>query len=182
MSGLEWDEASRGSFGGTEVMAREPGRRLPGDLLERFQIVTSQVKTLAPGKIRVFWCHCTPYARPAAYLANGGWRNFHRIVFVSNWQAQAFISTFGIPWSRCQVMLNAIEPIAVSGDRLIPVPAGTPVRLACTPVPHRGPGILHAVFGLAAQKAYADFHYGWDRRMALWEPFLRSIAGIALDG
>ena len=21
---------------------------------------------------------------------------------------------------------------------------------------------------LAAQKAYADFHYGWDRRMALW--------------
>jgi glycosyltransferase involved in cell wall biosynthesis len=321
MSGLEWDEASRGSFGGTEVMAREPGRRLPGDLLERFQIVTSQVKTLAPGKIRVFWCHCTPYARPAAYLANGGWRNFHRIVFVSNWQAQAFISTFGIPWSRCQVMLNAIEPIAVSGDRLIPVPAGTPVRLVYTPVPNRGLDILHAVFGqiceqgidveldvfsswklygwpsdgpfeellgalrrnpkvryhgavpnqqvrevlarshvfaypasaeetsclclmeamsaglacvhpnngalyetaagwtlmyqwhddphahaavfyhtvmtaihalregntgllrmLAAQKAYADFHYGWDRRMALWEPFLRSIAGIALDG
>ena len=35
---------------------------------------------------------------------------------------------------------------------------------------------------LAAQKAYADFHYGWDRRLALWEPFLRSIAGIALDG
>jgi len=107
MGGLEWDEASRGSFGGTEVMARELERRLPGELLERFQIVTSQVKTLAPDKIRVFWCHCTPYARPAAYLANGGWRNFHRIVFVSNWQAQAFISKFGIPWSRCQVMLNS---------------------------------------------------------------------------
>jgi len=63
MSGLEWDEASRGSFGGTEVMARELERRLPGELLERFQIVTSQVKTLAPGKIRIFWCHCTPCIR-----------------------------------------------------------------------------------------------------------------------
>jgi hypothetical protein len=28
----------------------------------------------------------------------------------------------------------------------------------------------------------AVWRYGWDRRMALWEPFLRSIAGIALDG
>lgn len=35
---------------------------------------------------------------------------------------------------------------------------------------------------LVAQKAYADFHYGQDRRMALWEPFVRGIAGVALDG
>jgi hypothetical protein len=78
MGGLERDEASRGSSGGTEAMARELERRLPGELLERFQIVTSQVKTLAPDKIRVFWCHCTPYAWPAVHLANGGWQNFDR--------------------------------------------------------------------------------------------------------
>jgi hypothetical protein len=28
----------------------------------------------------------------------------------------------------------------------------------------------------------AYFHYGWDRRMVLREPFLRGIAGIPLDG
>jgi hypothetical protein len=35
---------------------------------------------------------------------------------------------------------------------------------------------------LAAQKVYADFRYGWDRCVALWEPFLRGLAGVALDG
>jgi hypothetical protein len=86
------------------------------------------------------------YAWPPVHLANGGWRKFHRVVFVSSWQAAAFISKFGIPWSRCQVILNAVEPSPVSDGRLVPVPDGTPVRLACAPVPHRGLDILHAVF------------------------------------
>ena len=125
-------------------------------------------------------------------------------MFVSNWQAQAFISQFGIPWSRCPVILNAIESILVSRDRFAPVPAGTPVRLVYTPVPNRGLAVLHAVFSkicelrgdvnalrdgnaglqpmLAAQKAYADYHYGRDRRVAQWAAFLHSIADLPPNG
>jgi hypothetical protein len=43
-------------------------------------------------------------------------------------------------------------------------------------------GIAGLVRMLAARKAYAGFCYGWDRRVALWEPFVRGIAGVALDG
>jgi UDP-glucose:(glucosyl)LPS alpha-1,2-glucosyltransferase len=170
VAGLEWTTASRGSFGGTEAMARELERRLPASLLSGFQIFTSAPTELAAGKVRVFWCHCTPDQSPAACLANGGWRNFHRIVFVSNWQAQAFIRQFGIPWSRCQVILNAIEPIGISAGRFAPIPPGTTIRLVYTPAPNRGLAILYAIFTRICEvrddvelDVFSSWKlYGWD--------------------
>lgn len=81
-----------------------------------------------------------------AHLADGGWAKFHRIVFVSNWQAQSYIDRFGIPWSLCAVIPNAIEPIAVPADRFEPIPADRPIKLIYTPAPDRGLVILNAVF------------------------------------
>lgn len=81
-----------------------------------------------------------------AHLADGGWGKFHRIVFVSNWQAQSYIQRFGIPWSRCIVIPNAIEPIHVHRDRFDPIPADRAIRLVYTPAPDRGLVILNAVF------------------------------------
>jgi hypothetical protein len=91
------------------------------------------------------------------------------------------------------VILNAIE---FSGSRLVPVPGRHPFRLACIPVPERGLDIWPAVFGQACELgagAERDVFSsrkpcGWHRDgppgncSLLGEPFLRSIAGIALDG
>jgi UDP-glucose:(glucosyl)LPS alpha-1,2-glucosyltransferase len=169
VSGIVWNEGSGGSFGGTEVMGRELERRLPADLLDRFQIHLSRFTRADLGKIQILWCHLHPSAPECAYLAGGGWRIFHRIVFVSNWQAQAFIHHFGIPWSRCLVLHNAIEPLAVGDDRFDPVPADRPIRLIYTPVPDRGLTILHVVFDkICAERddveldVFSTFKlYGW---------------------
>lgn len=144
--GIAWNEGSAGSSGGTELLGRQLERRLPPQLLSQFQIHLSRYSSPDPSKIQVLWCHIRPEGPEMAHLADGGWAKFHRIVFVSNWQAQSYIHRFGIPWSRCAVILNAIEPIAVPHDRFAPVPADRPIRLIYTPAPDRGLVILNAAF------------------------------------
>ena len=183
MGGIVWQEGSGGSSGGTEVMGRELERRLPAELLDRFQIHLTQLSPLDPRKVRILWCHLHPQAPELAHLADGGWRKFHRIVFVSNWQAQAFIQRFGIPWSHCRVIPNAIGPIAVGGNRFDPVPPDQPIRLVYTPTPSRGLAILHAVFGKICEErddvmldVFSSFRlYGWDSRDELFQELFDAL-------
>jgi UDP-glucose:(glucosyl)LPS alpha-1,2-glucosyltransferase len=128
--GIAWSEGSAGSSGGTELMARQLERRLPPQLLSQFQIHPSRYTSPDPTKIQVLWCHIRPEGPEMAHLADGGWQKFH----------------FGIPWSRCAVILNAIEPIAVPVGRFDPIPPDRPIRLVYTPAPDRGLVILNAVF------------------------------------
>ncbi len=170
MAGIEWNEGSAGSNGGTELMARELERRMPPDLMERFQIIPSQFRSADPTKIRILWHHLLPTDPESSCLADGGWRRFHRIVFVSNWQAQSFIHHFGIPWSRCVVMPNAIRPITVEDGRFDPVPADQPIRLVYTSTPQRGLNILGSVFDRICTERddveldiFSSFRlYGWE--------------------
>jgi UDP-glucose:(glucosyl)LPS alpha-1,2-glucosyltransferase len=173
VGGIAWAEGSAGSFGGTQLMGRELERRLPADLLNRFQIHLHQVMGVDRGRMQIYWCHIlnsgNEYDPTCSQLANGGWKKFHRIVFVSNWQARSFIHDFGIPWSRCVVMHNAIEPIPVADDKFDPVPADRPIRLIYTPVPGRGLHILYHVFKKISEDredveldVYSSFKlYGW---------------------
>lgn len=144
--GIAWNEGSAGSSGGTELAARQLERRLPPELLGQFQIHPTRYQAPDPSKIQILWCHIRPEGGEMAHLAGGGWQKFHRIVFVSNWQAQSYIQRFGIPWSRCAVIPNAIEPVAVHDDRFDPVLPDRPIRLIYTPAPDRGLVILNAVF------------------------------------
>lgn len=126
--------------GGADLMLNRLVRSLPLALLARFQIILSRVTQLDPSRIRILWCHDLPEDPIYAHLADGGWRNFHRLVFVSNWQMQKFIARYDIPWSRCRVLLNAIEPIGAHGK------PGGEVRLGYWSTPDRGLGILFPVF------------------------------------
>jgi UDP-glucose:(glucosyl)LPS alpha-1,2-glucosyltransferase len=170
VGGIAWNAGSGGSFGGTELMGRELERRLPADLLDRFQIHITPLTAAEPGKIQILWCHIDHGAPEYAQLSSGGWQKFQRIVFVSNWQAQGFIDHFGIPWSRCLVMPNAIKPLAVGDDRFDPLPADLPIRLVYTSVPNRGLIILHTVFREICRErddveldVFSSFKlYGWD--------------------
>jgi hypothetical protein len=91
-------------------MAHRIEERLPAGLLDPFQIMLSRVSAPQPGRIPVLWCHHAPCDLYEDHLRDGGWQRFARFVFVSNWQAQEFMQTYGIPWSRCQVIPNGIVP------------------------------------------------------------------------
>lgn len=169
MTGIAWNAGSAGSSGGTEQMGRRLERSLPGELLERFQIHLTNREQVIPGKIQVIWCHGTVGSGASEHLADGAWQDFDHIVFCSNWQAQEYIAQYGIPWSRCTVLLNGIEPVPVPGDRFEPVPADRPIRLVYTPVPSRGLALLYHVFRqIAADREDVELDvysshrlYGW---------------------
>ena len=148
MSGIVWNDGSVGSGGGTELAARQLERRMPADLIEKFQVHPGVYipDLVEPGKIQVLWVHHSHVAKMLAYLGEGGWQRFARIIFVSNWQARNITSLYKIPRSRCQVIRNAVELVPAADGKFGPLPAGTPVRLAYTSVPDRGLGILAAVF------------------------------------
>jgi UDP-glucose:(glucosyl)LPS alpha-1,2-glucosyltransferase len=193
VAGIAWHPGSTRASGGTERMAAELERRLPADLLGRFQIYPSQVVPPEPGRIQILWTHLNYTAPEFAYLAHGGWRRFHRIVFVSNWQAQGFIRHFGIPWSHCVVMHNAIEPVPVADSRFDLVSTDLPIRLIYTSAPDRGLVILYHVFKkISAERddveldVYSSYElYGWEARDREWAPLydaLRKTSRVAYHG
>jgi UDP-glucose:(glucosyl)LPS alpha-1,2-glucosyltransferase len=175
---IAWNEFSARSQGGTERMGRELERRLPPELLDRFQIIPSRLRELDRNRIRILWLHNTP-VDPEAHdaLADNGWRRFHRLVFVSNHQMQSFIAAYAVPWERCAVLPNAIVPIPPHAK------PGSPIRLIYTSTPQRGLDILHAVFSRLAQKhpdieleVFSSFKlYGWDDADAHFRPLFERL-------
>ena len=108
---LATDELSKNAMGGTELMKYALESRLDKELLDEVQIVCSRVRELDESKLRIFWAHDLPGDPESEFLRDGGWDKFHRLVFVSNWQMQAYIQAYNIPWSKCIVLQNAITPI-----------------------------------------------------------------------
>ena len=165
---MEIPEIAKNSRGGTETaMARLYDGKVPRKLLQEFQIIPSRAGELREDKYRILWIHETPGDAAVQHLANGGWRKFHRLVFVSNWQMQHFIVHFNIPWSKCKVMLHGIDPIDTSSrmDRT------GPIRLIYHTSPNRGLRILLPVFDHLAKHhdiildVFSSFRlYGWADR------------------
>ena len=160
------DSQSTNARGGTEAMRDLIIEAVSEELLDKFQIFISRVEQpYDETKIRIYYAHDLP-GDPAAdaALLNDGWKNFHLLIFVSNWQMQRFIERYQIPWSRCIVILNAIDPIE---DHVKPK---SPLRLAYWSTPHRGLNILLPVFD-ALHKEFPDIQldvfssyklYGWE--------------------
>jgi UDP-glucose:(glucosyl)LPS alpha-1,2-glucosyltransferase len=144
---------------GADLMLDRLVGSLPSNLLAKFQIILSRVTELDSSKIRILWCHDLPEDPIYAHLADGGWKNFHRLAFVSNWQMQKFITTYNIPWSMCRVLLNAIEPITPH------VKPAAEIRLGYWSTPDRGLGILFPVFTRLARQhtnLYLDVFSNFD--------------------
>lgn len=171
---LAKDSLSVNAKGGTELMKYGLVQRLPSDLLNNFQIFTSRVEEpLDSTKVRILWLHDLAGDPAAEHLKNGGWNNFHRLVFVSNWQMQKFIDQYNIPWSKCVVLQNAIVPIEEH-----PKPNNGKLRLAYWSTPQRGLNILVSVFDKLCEKydnieldVYSSFKlYGWDAQDEYFKP------------
>jgi UDP-glucose:(glucosyl)LPS alpha-1,2-glucosyltransferase len=160
------NDTNENAMGGTEIIATNIAERVPQELLADFQIIHSRVRELDETKIRVFVAHDLPEDPEVAFLADGGWKKFHKLIFVSQWQMQRYIEHFNIPWSHCLVLQNAIEPIE-QHEKPTDV-----IRLGYWSTPHRGLNIVVPVFEKLCEEydnieleVYSSFGlYGWDER------------------
>jgi glycosyltransferase involved in cell wall biosynthesis len=170
---MEVNELSVNAMGGTELMMKRIYDSLDPKLLETVQIIPSRVRELKNDKIRILYCHDLaedPEAEKA--LGNRRWERFHQIVFVSNWQMQQYIQKYDIPWSKCVVIPNAIDPVrAPAQDYSFLRTPDRPYKFIYHTTPHRGLNILCAVIDELAKKhpvhldVYSSFKiYGWPDR------------------
>lgn len=166
------DSSSANAMGGTELLKHSLESLIDKDLLDNFQIFVSRVEEeLDPTKIRLLWVHDLHDDPASHHLYNMGWKNFNKIIFVSNHQMQNFIKKYDIPWSKCIVIQNAIVPIPEHEK------PKDKIRLGYWSTPHRGLNILLPVFELL-QKTHPDIEldvfssfdiYGWPERNKHYE-------------
>lgn len=168
---LAKDSLSVNAMGGTELMKHTLINRLPKKLTDEFQIFVSRVEEeLDPTKIRLYWLQDLPGDPASDHLANGGWQKFHKIIFNSNWQMQAYCAHYGIPYSHGVVLLNAIDPIPEHQKPM------DKITLGYWSTPHRGLQLLVPVFEKLCERfdnielnVFSSFKiYGWEQRD---EPF-----------
>jgi glycosyltransferase involved in cell wall biosynthesis len=180
--GIAWNEISEKSNGGTELIARrleQSMQRLIPETFDKFQIIPSRVRDLAKDKYRVLWVHDLPDDPESKHLANSGWNKFHRIVFVSYWQRQAYMMRYGIPYFKTAVIRNAV-PYKFTGqyfgdtiaEKYMASNTNT-ISLAYTSTPQRGLDVLVKAFKKLYEEypnrlhlnVYSSFQiYGWDDR------------------
>ena len=158
---------AKDAMGGTELMMRALyDGRIARELLQEYQIIPGRITELKPDKLRILYLHDLPNDPESAHLADGGWSKFHKLVFVSQYQMQAYISHFSIPWSKCVVMQNAIKPLEMKSNSM------DKIKLIYHSTPHRGLNLLYPVFAKLAEEdpnielnVYSSFGlYGWKDR------------------
>jgi glycosyltransferase involved in cell wall biosynthesis len=172
------DNLSGNAMGGTEIMKLKLAAAMPVALLDKFQIFVSRVhEELSDKHVRVLWLQDVAGDPESEHLANGGWSRFHKLVFSSHWQMRGYIERYKIPWSKCIVIRNGIEPIEWKAkDR-------SKIKLVYTPTPHRGLNILFPVFNKLAQEyddieldVYSSFKlYGWDDRDKQFQELFKQL-------
>lgn len=170
--GIVTNEINAKSNGGTEQLIAELNECVDAELLEPFQIIPSRFRGAEPNKILLYWAHDLPGDPECDHLKAGGYNQYERLIFVSNWQMQRFIDYYGIPWRKCVVMPNAINPIEQPKEKSKDV-----IRIIYHTTPHRGLNILVPVFQQLANHwkdkihldVFSSFNiYGWPGRD---EPF-----------
>lgn len=165
-------EMNKNAMGGTELIATKMTEVIDKELLKEFQIIVSRVEEpLDETKIRILHLQDLPGDPASDHLKNGGWNKFHRLVFATNWQMQAFIGHYGIPYSKCEVIPNAMVPVPYHEK-----PKDV-IRLGYWSTPHRGLNILVPVFDKLCETfdnieldVYSSFDiYGWGQRDAQYQ-------------
>ena len=177
---VETNEVDKDAQGGTEQMKYGLHERLPKELLDKFQIICSRVRELEEDKKKVLWLHDLPMDPESAHLKEEKNQDkFDKIVCVSNWQMQQYANFLGVPYGKCVVLKNAIDPIETHEK---PDPKDG-INLIYHTTPHRGLELLVPVFEQIA-KMYPKIHldvyssfdiYGWPERNKPYEPLFDAI-------
>ena len=180
---ITYSEISKKSNGGTELQTRDLERLVDPKLLEKVQIIPSRVRELSDSLHRILYLHDLPNdPESEKILKNEGWRNFHKIVFVSYWQRDFYCMTYGIPFSKTRVIRNSIEPFPVHTK-----PKDI-INLVYFTTPHRGLELLCNVFP-HIRKKYPNVNlkvissfdiYGWKDRNKDFVPLYNTLS--EMDG
>ena len=171
-------------------MALRMVKYLPSDLLKDFQIVHSRVRQLDPDLIKVLVCHDLASDPEVKALADPEYRKqFAKIVFVSNWQAQQYNQLLGVPYSEFVVIPNMIEPF---DDTSHSKPFDR-INIIYHTTPHRGLELVAPAFEAIKREfpdAYLDVFssfkiYGWESRDQPYQQLfdrLKSTDGVTFHG
>lgn len=170
---FEENEISAKANGGSEIVKRLIGSRMPEEYAEDFQVILSRVRKIEEDKIRIYWLQDLPEDPETNHLKNAESRNrFHKIVFCGQWQYNRYLSILGLPQDdKCIVIDNTIRPI-----EFIPKPTDK-INLIYTSTPQRGLAILVPVF-IELAKKYPNIHlnvfssfaiYGWNERDTVFQ-------------
>lgn len=181
MLAFEENEVSKNAFGGTELAKRKLASIIDPNLLENFQIICSRPRELMEDKIRIFWAHDLAQDPESVKFRESSFRDqFHKFVFISNWQMQQYQMVHGMHYDTKSVVLESgIEPVnldAIEKDDDI-------IRLVYTSTPQRGLDILVPVFEKLAEKhknihldVFSSFKlYGWEEADKQFEPLYDKI-------
>lgn len=174
---IETDQ-SKNSKGGTELMRDRLLKFVDPQLLDKVAIHFSRPRELYDDVKNILYCHDLAQDPENKILRDEGWKKFDMFVFVSYWQRDQYTLMYGIPYSRCVVIPNAIEyeysPIEKPTDE---------VRFIYHTTPHRGLELAVPVFEELAKEfdnihldVYSSFSiYGWKQRDKPFEKLFEQI-------
>ena len=171
-------EQSTNSNGGTEQMRARLVDLVEPELLQKAAIHLSRPRELYDDVPNILWCHDLAEDPENKILKDGGWEQFHWFVFVSAWQRDQYIVRYGIPYSRCSVIHNAVEKQYDPKEKDMET-----IRFIYHTTPHRGLELLVPVFDALA-KQYNNIHldvyssfsiYGWAERDEAYSGLFKTI-------
>lgn len=165
-------DLSRNAMGGTEMMRARLLKNVDKDLLKKYAIHFSRPREMYKDVKNIFYCHDLALDPENKILKDGGWKKFDHFVFVSYWQRDQYIMIYGIPYSKCTVIQNAIEQEYVQVQKKT-----DEIRFIYHTTPHRGLELVYPIFDALSQQfvnihldVYSSFDiYGWKERD---KPFL----------
>ena len=171
-------DLSRNALGGTEMMRNRLIENLDSELLQDFAIHFSRPRKMYDDVKNIFYCHDLAMDPENKVLKDDGWKEFDHFVFVSYWQRDQYIMVYGIPYSKCVVIPNAIEleyhPEPKNNDE---------IRFIYHTTPHRGLELLYPIFDSLSKEyenipldVYSSFKiYGWESRDKQYEKLFQKL-------
>lgn len=185
MSGFVENEISVNANGGTEIAKRTLTNLLDPELLSNFQIISSRPRDFDWEKIRVMYFHDLPEDPESAKFRDVNFRNqFHKFVFISNWQYQRYQLMHGFPADLNSVVIETgINPAPIDVFEKKKEANDGKIRLVYTSTPQRGLDILVPAFEQLAQihpeihlDVFSSFKiYGWDEADKQFESLYERI-------
>ena len=140
-------ELSANSKGGTEMMRQRLVDSVDKELLEKAAVHLSRPRELYEDVPNILWCHDLAEDPENKILRDGGWSLFDWFVFVSAWQRDQYIVRYGIPYSKCSVIHNAVETEYKPKEKDMET-----VRFIYHTTPHRGLELLVPIFDALAKQ------------------------------
>jgi glycosyltransferase involved in cell wall biosynthesis len=171
-------ELSKNSKGGTEMMRQRLLDNVPQEVLEKVAVHLSRPREIFDDVPNILWCHDLAEDPENKVLRDGGWQKFNHFVFVSNWQRDQYVLRYGIPYSKCSVIYNAVEKQYAPKEKDMET-----IRFIYHTTPHRGLELLVPIFD-ALSKEFDNIHldvyssfkiYGWESRDESYSGLFKNI-------